>query len=61
METLKLSGNMVILNKRCDKCDKVKDEILPLHTCPYRVDINGDSFTECNCCKSCTIECLDDI
>jgi len=32
-----------------------------LHTCPYKVDIDGDSTTLCDCSPEKTQECADDI
>ncbi len=31
------------------------------HTCPYKVDIDDDSKTLCNCCADCQHECSMDI
>lgn len=33
----------------------------PLHTCPYKVDINNDETTLCDCCDACRGECAGDI
>ncbi len=30
---------------------------LPVHTCPYAVDINDDTKTLCNCCADCERDC----
>jgi len=34
---------------------------MPMHSCPYREDINGDSSASCDCCELCRQQCLDDI
>lgn len=32
------------------------------HTCPYHDDVNDDLPPKyCNCCESCTQDCIDDI
>jgi hypothetical protein len=46
-------------NELCTNCKDKSSE--PLHICPYKSDIHEDNETLCNCCNSCTRECLDDI
>jgi hypothetical protein len=43
----------------CQSCQKApaRDH----HECPYRVEINDDCTTMCNCCEACAHECAMDI
>ncbi len=43
----------------CQSCQKVPAR--ECQTCPYKVEINDDCITMCNCCEACTRECTDDI
>ncbi len=45
------------LPPRCDAAHRK----LPLHPCPYKHDINGDTKTLCDCCELCTSGCTHDI
>lgn len=38
-----------------------KDKREPLHTCPYKKEINNDSESLCSCCEACTRECAMDV
>lgn len=42
----------------CPKCDENEYD---LHTCPFRVEIDDDEETLCNCCEECTQDCADNI
>lgn len=33
----------------------------PLHSCPFKEEINDDSETLCNCCNDCRHECAMDV
>ncbi len=44
------------------KCQSCKNsDAKPLHTCPYKEDINDDRVSLCDCCDSCRQNCLYDI
>lgn len=34
---------------------------LPLHTCPFKSEINDDTTTLCKCCDDCRSECAADV
>lgn len=42
----------------CSRCGK--DEAEQKHTCPYRVELYGDSSYLCDCCGDCEDQCLMD-
>jgi hypothetical protein len=48
-----------------DKKDKegctCGEDWLNEHTCPYRVEINDDSETECTCCDYCQSVCAEEV
>ena len=60
---------------KCDKCirrnlsDRMSkkdatakaNESAGIHTCPFKVEIWGDTSTKCNCCSGCRGECADDV
>lgn len=49
-----------IEDPKCPGCDNAGTE--RLHSCPYACEIHDDcSDDHCNCCKSCTENCRDDI
>ena len=48
-----------VLENPCGKCHK--KEAQPLHTCPYSVEIGGDTHTGCDCCTDCEGNCAGDI
>ena len=43
-----------------DKC-KCGHDGSPMHTCPYKEDVNDDKESLCNCCRVCELNCRDDI
>ncbi len=43
----------------CAKCIMRKGQAK--HTCPYKLEINNDKRTRCNCCVTCELNCRDDI
>ena len=50
--------------KECPKYDRTGFDHGPAqapHTCPFRVDINDDTETLCECCPKCEYECAMDI
>ncbi len=50
-----------VMEKR-KKCQFCKIEAArPLHTCPFKIEINDDNKTLCDCCANCTQECALDI
>lgn len=44
----------------CGHCRGRNDATEP-HTCPFKVEINEDMETLCDCCEACTQECAYDI
>jgi len=39
-----------------------QDELVQTHACPYNEDVNNaDDDEYCDCCKTCTSGCADDI
>ena len=48
-----------------DRCDRgtlhCEGPCEYLHTCPYRVEINDDNESLCNCCGECEGECAQDV
>ena len=53
--------NNSVIKSDSKTCPKHPDIICDLHTCPYQVDINGDSEYKCRCCSECEQQCSDDI
>ena len=53
-------GFALLLEKQtlCESCEK--HPARPLHTCPYKEEINNLTET-CNCCEKCEHECCMDI
>lgn len=49
-----------LLDTLCEKCQKNKPE-KKSHTCAYRVEINEDKETLCNCCRDCTARCAENV
>lgn len=43
----------------CKSCEV--REAQPLHTCPYKEEINDDTTSLCGCCEDCKQECCWDI
>jgi len=43
------------MKDKCERCESAED--LPLHTCPYAVDIHDDYESKCNCCEACQYQC----
>lgn len=43
----------------CDHCQI--NEAQDPHPCPYRVEIDEDEESLCNCCKECREKCADNI
>lgn len=41
----------------CQSCD---NPAAPLHTCPFKHEIDDDK-TPCNCCQACRDNCCDEI
>jgi hypothetical protein len=44
-----------------DDCDRCTNPAERLHPCPYKVEINEDSDTLCDCCPDCEVICRDEI
>lgn len=36
-------------------------EALPMHPCPYKMDVEDDEESLCPCCEKCMHECAQDI
>lgn len=36
-------------------------ELYESHSCPYQQDIHDDELFKCNCCDSCTQNCIESI
>lgn len=47
------------LENNCQRCDEAPGDIK--HSCPFKVEINDDSETLCNCCYDCRNECAMDV
>ncbi len=56
---VKWKGKVLLKKNVCVGCGKRPSS--KLHTCPYEEEINDDKKTLCNCCKKCTLSCVDGI
>ena len=43
----------------CEKCENNSSN--GLKNCPYKVEINDDRETLCNCCSDCSRQCAEDV
>lgn len=47
--------------KEKEKCRFGYEHNCKPHLCPYKIEMNDDSKTLCQCCERCERECRDDI
>ena len=52
-------GTKCIPFELCERCGR--NPVQELHTCPYQVDMFGDTETLCNCCHECEGNCCQDV
>lgn len=43
----------------CNNC-KIREKT-ELHTCPFKVEIDDDIESVCDCCEECQDQCADDV
>ena len=56
---LDMTRDEAIEQHLCERCKL--SEARHWHLCPYKMEINDDHESTCNCCDECTSECAMDV